>query len=52
LKEKKVGALSGFFDQKNATGLMEKLQRSKYRDLIILLTVILAFFVLIIVSAA
>jgi len=52
LKEKKVGALSGFFDQKDNTGLMERLQRNKYYDLIILLSVILAFFVLIIVSTA
>jgi hypothetical protein len=47
-----VGALSGLFNQMDAAELIKRLQKNKYRDLIILTTVILAFFVLILVSAA
>jgi hypothetical protein len=47
----KVRALSGFFNRNDAAQFIEGLQKSKYCDLIILSAVILAFFVLIVISA-
>jgi len=43
--------LSDVSEQKDATAFVDELLKSKYSDLIILSTVILAFLVLIIVSA-
>jgi hypothetical protein len=43
--------LSDFNDQKDTTGFMDGLLKSKYSDLIILLSVVLAFLMLIIISA-
>ena len=44
--------MSDFNDQKNTTAFMEGLLKSKYTDLIILSGVVLAFLMLIIISAA
>jgi len=47
----KVGALSEVSEHKDATAFVDRLLKSKYSDLIILSTVILAFLMLIIISA-
>ncbi|MHB8117614.1 MAG: hypothetical protein ACYDHX_02640 [Methanothrix sp.] len=44
--------MSDFSEQKDTTTFVDGLLKSKYSDLIILLTVILAFLILIIISAA
>ena len=48
----KVSALSDYNDRKEATSFMEGLLKSKYSDLIILSAVVLAFLMLIIISAS
>jgi len=50
-KDNEGGALSDVSDHKDATAFVDELLKSKYSDLIILSMVILAFLVLIIVSA-
>lgn len=47
----KVGTLADFDDQKDTKAFVDGLLKSKYSDLIILSTVILAFLILIIISA-
>jgi len=43
--------LSDYNDQKDTTAFVEGLLKSKYSDLVILSTVILAFLIMIIISA-
>ncbi|MDQ1262543.1 MAG: hypothetical protein QG575_1724, partial [Euryarchaeota archaeon] len=45
------GALSEVSEQKETTAFVDGLLKSKYSDLIILSTIILAFLILIIISA-